>query len=53
MIRQDCPCTKANCERHGYCDECRQYHGVKGKLPYCERPKRPLMGILKKLIGME
>jgi hypothetical protein len=48
MFREDCPCPKKKCVRHGKCDECTRYHGAKGKLPYCKRPKRSLFGFLKK-----
>jgi hypothetical protein len=48
MFREDCPCPKTECERHKHCDECRAFHGVKGKLPRCERPERTLFGFKKK-----
>jgi hypothetical protein len=37
VFKADCSCPKKNCERHGYCEPCRDYHGRKGKLPRCER----------------
>jgi hypothetical protein len=37
--RSDCPCPK-KCPRHGRCTECREYHGRKNHLPYCERDKK-------------
>ena len=37
MIKDDCPCTKIDCERHGDCDACRENHYGKGNLPTCER----------------
>jgi hypothetical protein len=42
--RDDCPCPKRKCERHGHCDECRAYHGRKGKLPRCERGSKDTPG---------
>lgn len=50
MVSPDCACPKARCERHGKCDECRQYHGLNGKLPYCERAKTSLIGSIKNII---
>lgn len=35
-----CPCKRTGCERHGKCDECREYHHSKssGKsLTRCEK----------------
>ena len=36
----DCPCPKKKCSRHNRCKECYQYHGDKGKLPYCLRANK-------------
>jgi hypothetical protein len=36
-LRSDCPCPKQKCERHGWCDDCRDWHGRKNKLPRCEK----------------
>lgn len=36
-IKDDCPCSKINCERHGNCVPCREHHYAKFKLPSCER----------------
>ena len=36
-LKTECPCKKIKCERHGKCQECENYHGKKGKLPYCKR----------------
>jgi hypothetical protein len=52
MMDPDCNCPKTKCERHGKCDECRQFHGAKGKLPYCERPKSSIVGSIKRMIGL-
>ncbi len=38
-FRADCSCPKKKCERHGYCEECKAYHGRKGKQPHCLRKK--------------
>ena len=35
MIKDDCPCTKIECVRHGDCDACRENHKDNG--PFCER----------------
>lgn len=36
-FREDCPCKKEKCERHGKCHECYLFHH-KGKLmPFCRR----------------
>ncbi|HTY89757.1 MAG TPA: hypothetical protein VMC84_01130 [Methanocella sp.] len=50
MHKPDCPCPKSKCERHGYCDECRQYHGLRSGLPYCERPKRTLASRIRQIL---
>jgi len=34
--REDCPCVKAGCIRHGRCAACREKHAPKP--PRCERP---------------
>ena len=39
VAQTGCPCSKKNCPRHGQCHECAAYHGDKGKLPYCFRPR--------------
>jgi hypothetical protein len=36
-LKEDCPCPKLKCKRHGNCDVCEAYHGRKGRLPYCKR----------------
>jgi predicted CXXCH cytochrome family protein len=41
-FKQDCSCPKKKCVRHGKCQECHDYHGAKGKLPYCLRGKMGL-----------
>ncbi len=33
--REDCPCVKAGCPRHGRCSACRAKHAPKP--PRCER----------------
>lgn len=41
QIKGDCPCKKKNCEKHGKCGECREYHRLyKKNLPVCERRDR-------------
>jgi len=32
-----CACKSADCERHGVCCECIQYHRENGNLPVCLR----------------
>jgi hypothetical protein len=39
VAQTGCPCTKRNCPRRGQCQECADYHGANGKLPYCFREK--------------
>jgi hypothetical protein len=39
VARSGCPCSKKSCPRRGRCGECAAYHGEKGRLPYCFRPK--------------
>lgn len=34
---QTCPCTAADCERHGVCCECIRNHVAGGSLPMCAR----------------
>jgi len=36
-FKEDCPCPKISCRRHGICEECTPHHAEKGKLPYCKR----------------
>ena len=38
-VREDCPCPKKKCPRHGYFDECTNFHAAKGKLLRCKRKK--------------
>jgi hypothetical protein len=35
--REDCPCKKEKCERHGSCQECYAYHAAGKLLPCCLR----------------
>lgn len=44
MVNNECPCKKKKCQRHGKCDECREYHAnSKRQRPVaCERKKRVL-----------
>ena len=35
--REDCPCPKKKCSRHGLCEKCERHHGGRRKLPYCKR----------------
>jgi hypothetical protein len=46
----DCPCTKRNCPRHGYCAECREYHRTakRPRPPYCERKRNWLQRLFAK-----
>lgn len=36
-IREDCPCKREKCERHGNCSACREHHSSKRRPPSCER----------------
>lgn len=36
-FREDCPCTKKKCERHGQCGECYRHHAAGRLLPFCLR----------------
>jgi hypothetical protein len=46
---EQCNCKKKNCERHGKCKECIEYHTNNSRyLPYCKRTKH---NILDKLTG--
>ncbi len=38
-FREDCPCTKAKCERHSKCGECVEYHTQtkRQRAPFCMR----------------
>ncbi len=36
-FREDCPCRKSKCERHGRCSECHTYHAAGKGRPYCLR----------------
>ena len=46
----DCPCTKRNCPRHGFCAECRAYHlrTKRARAPYCERKRNWFQRLLDK-----
>ena len=35
----ECPCTKADCERHGDCVACHINHADKEKPIFCRRPE--------------
>ncbi|WP_230741898.1 hypothetical protein [Methanooceanicella nereidis] len=48
----DCPCPKTQCERHGYCDVCKEFHIAKGSLAFCLRPKPSIIDKIKKFLGM-
>lgn len=37
FIKEDCPCRKVKCFRHGHCNECRAHHETSKKLRPCER----------------
>lgn len=37
MLKPDCPCPKASCERRGDCEACSDFNDAMGKLPFCER----------------
>ncbi len=34
-MKKQCKCTYPGCSRHGKCDECVEYHRVRGELPGC------------------
>ncbi|MCY6371142.1 hypothetical protein [Clostridium ganghwense] len=34
---KNCSCTNTNCERHGKCCQCINFHREKGSLVYCMR----------------
>jgi hypothetical protein len=38
-FRDDCPCTKKKCERHGNCRQCVIYHAgsKRQRAPFCVR----------------
>lgn len=35
--REDCPCSKTNCKRHGHCNECKAHHADSDRLRPCEK----------------
>lgn len=39
MIKEDCPCAKVKCIRHGHCNECMARHADSKRLRACEREK--------------
>jgi hypothetical protein len=41
-FRDDCPCTKKNCERHSRCRECYLHHSAGRLLPFCLRSEAQL-----------
>lgn len=39
--REDCPCKRRRCSRHGDCAACRAHHStIKNSPVACERPSR-------------
>jgi hypothetical protein len=40
LFREDCPCRKKKCVRHGKCVECVEHHALKNRLPYYLRKGR-------------
>ncbi|MEW5920478.1 MAG: hypothetical protein AB1796_05880 [Bacillota bacterium] len=34
---EECSCPKKECERHGLCEVCRDYHAQQQGLPFCKR----------------
>ena len=38
--REDCPCKRARCPRHGECIACREHHSGKRNPVSCQRPAR-------------
>ncbi|MDD6462688.1 MAG: GNAT family N-acetyltransferase [Clostridiaceae bacterium] len=36
-IKENCPCKKSNCIRHGHCNECRAHHEKSGRERPCEK----------------
>jgi len=39
-VNPDCPCTYPDCERHGDCDACKEYHHALRQKTSCEQAKR-------------
>ena len=35
--KEDCPCKRTDCARHGRCAECRAHHARKKRILPCER----------------
>ncbi|MGB9596811.1 MAG: DUF6485 family protein [Candidatus Poribacteria bacterium] len=35
--KEKCSCSSKNCERHGFCCECIEYHRSRGGIPSCLR----------------
>jgi hypothetical protein len=48
-LKEDCPCPKLKCERHGNCEACEAYHGRKSTLTFCKREKKTKKNHLNKL----
>ena len=44
---QECPCTKADCERHGDCVACYTNHANHEKAIFCWRPENVVAKELK------
>ena len=45
MVKEDCPCKKKSCERHGNCDACKAYHAESKRKRPCEREKNAFLSI--------
>lgn len=50
MVKEDCPCKKKNCKRHGDCDACRAYHAKSKRKRPCEREKNNI-GVLHEYLS--
>jgi hypothetical protein len=37
--KPDCPCAYSDCERHGICKKCKEYHHAQGQKTCCEKKK--------------
>ena len=45
MVKEDCPCKKKSCERHGNCDACKAYHAESKRKRPCERKMKAFLSI--------
>ena len=53
LLKEDeCPCAKADCERHGDCVACRTHHATMEKPIFCMRPETVVSEALRGRVNL-